>query len=60
MEQKNVEEILSKSAPINKDNLVYTIKFAPRIVHLEIGWEHVINLVMNNLQLGSGKMISGM
>ena len=26
--KKNVEEILSKSAPVNKDNIVYTIKFA--------------------------------
>ena len=27
--QKAVEEILWKSAPVNKDNIVYTIKFAP-------------------------------
>jgi hypothetical protein len=26
--KKAVEEILSKSAPVNKDNIVYTIKFA--------------------------------
>jgi hypothetical protein len=59
--KKAVEEILSKSAPVNKDNIVYTIKLLQRIVHLEIGWQHVINLVMNNLQPGSGKKcISGM
>jgi hypothetical protein len=27
--KKNVEKILSKSALVNKDNIVYTIKFAP-------------------------------
>jgi len=27
--KKNVEEILSKCAPVNKYNIVYTIKFAP-------------------------------
>ena len=33
--KKAVEEILSKSAPVNKDNIVYTIKLLQKIIHLQ-------------------------